>query len=248
MNRYGLIGYPLSHSFSEFFFANKFREEEIADSVYQNFPLENIREIKKLIAHHPDLKGLNITIPYKEKILPYLSGSNEIVQAIGACNCVTIKGGELFGFNTDVIGFEKSLLTHLEPHHIKALILGEGGAAKAVAYIFDKLGIQFLYVVRKGESNKQKILFTDLTDALIATHTVIVNCTPLGMYPGIHEYPLINYDILTSRHYLYDLIYNPVKSMFLQRGEARGAVIKNGHEMLIIQAEESWRIWSQELS
>jgi len=248
MNRYGLIGFPLSHSFSETFFANKFRQESITDSIYQNFPIENIQEIHKLIADVPDLKGLNITIPYKEKILPYLTDCNETVKAIGACNCIKIHADNLSGYNTDAIGFEKSLVRHLESYHSKALILGEGGAAKAVAYVFKKLGIEYIYVVRRGESTHDKILFRDLSDSLIASHTIIVNSTPVGMHPNFHESPFINYDILTSQHYLYDLIYNPVKTLFLQKGEAKGAFIKNGYEMLESQAEESWRIWTGKTS
>lgn len=244
MNRYGLIGYPLSHSFSENYFASKFLRERITGCVYQNFPLENIQAIYKLIEDNSDLKGLNVTIPYKEKILPFLTGSNEIVKAIGACNCIKIDDGQMYGFNTDAIGFEKSLIEHLRPYHTKALILGEGGAAKAVAYVFEKIGIEYLYVVRKGESGNGKILFNDVTDSLITSHSVIVNSTPLGMYPNIHECPPINYDVLTSTHYLYDLVYNPGKTLFLQKGEAKGAITKNGYEMLVLQAEESWKIWT----
>lgn len=154
MNRYGLIGFPLSHSFSENYFAGKFLREGITDSVYQNFPIEDIRDIHKLIVNTPDLKGLNVTIPYKEKVLQFLTGSNKIVKAIGACNCIKIDNENLFGYNTDVIGFEKSLVQHLKPYHTKALILGEGGAAKAVAYVFEKIGIEYISVVRKGKIGK----------------------------------------------------------------------------------------------
>jgi shikimate dehydrogenase len=244
MNRYGLIGFPLSHSFSEKYFANKFLQEGVTDCIYQNFPIENIQDIYQLIADMPDLKGLNVTIPYKEKILHLLTTSNEIVKAIGACNCVKIEKEKLFGYNTDVIGFKKSFQQHLKPYHTKALILGDGGAAKAVAYVFEKTGIEYIYVVRKGFSGDRKILFNNITDSLIASHTVIVNSTPLGTYPNIHECPSINYDILTPRHYLYDLVYNPEKTLFLQKGEAKGAFIKNGYEMLLLQAEESWKIWT----
>lgn len=246
MNRYGLIGFPLSHSFSQSYFANKFQQEEIIDCVYENFPLEDIRDINKLIAGTPDLKGLNVTIPHKEKVLPFLSGTNEIVKIIGACNCIKVMGEQLIGFNTDAIGFEKSLLRHLQKQHTKALILGEGGAAKAVAYVFEKLGIHFLNVVRKGNSDSRRILFNELSDNLIRSHTVIINSTPVGMYPNIHECPEINYDMITPEHYLYDLIYNPEKTLFLQKGEEKGAIVKNGYEMLVLQAEESWRIWNQD--
>jgi shikimate dehydrogenase len=245
MNTYGLIGFPLSHSFSEKFFADKFREKGIKDCVYQNFPLENIEELPQLIEDTPGLKGLNVTIPYKEKVLPYLFQENEIVKAIGACNCIKLEDGKLIGYNTDAIGFEKSLVKHLEPHHSKALILGEGGAAKAVAYVLKKLNIEYLCVTRRGASNDGRVLFRDLANSTIASHTIIINSTPLGMYPAIHECPPINYDALTPAHYLYDLIYNPAKTLFLQKGEERGTIIKNGHEMLVLQAEESWRIWTE---
>ena len=244
MNRYGLIGFPLSHSFSENYFADKFQKEGIKDCIYQNFPLENISKVEKLLADTPDLKGLNITIPYKEKIIPYLTDSNAIVKDIGACNCIKVDGWQLKGFNTDAIGFEKSLLKHLEAHHAKALILGQGGAAKAVAYVFNKLGIEYLYVVRRGETNENTILIKELTDKIISSHTVIVNCTPLGMYPNVDECPSINYNVITDKHYFYDLIYNPETTLFLKKGQEKGARIKNGHEMLVIQAEESWRIWT----
>ncbi len=244
MNQYGLIGFPLSHSFSQNYFATKFLREGIAGCTYQNFPLENLGDLYTLIENNPDLKGLNVTIPYKEKILPFLTNSNEIVKAIGACNCIKINKKQLSGYNTDVIGFEKSFVSHLKPYHTRALILGEGGAAKAVAYVFEKVGIEYLYVVRKGQSGNNKILFSDVTDALIESHKVIVNSTPLGTYPNIHECPPINYDILTSTHYLYDLVYNPEKTIFLQNGEAKGATIKNGYEMLVLQAEESWKMWT----
>lgn len=246
MNRYGLIGFPLSHSFSEQYFANKFLLEGITDAVYQNFPLTDIADLKNLVADNPNLKGLNVTIPYKEKVLPYLTVSNDVVQSIGACNCIKIENQNLLGYNTDAIGFEKSLLHYLEPYHSKALILGEGGAAKAVAYVLEKLRMEYMYVVRRGPSGKGRVLFSDLTDSIIASHTLIVNSTPLGTYPNVLECPAINYGALTSRHYLYDLIYNPDKTLFLQMGEAKGAFIKNGYEMLWLQAEESWSIWMNE--
>lgn len=243
MNKYGLIGFPLSHSFSENYFANKFLREGIADCSYQNFPLENIRQLSKLI-EDPDLKGLNVTIPYKEKIIPFLHHSNDVVKAIGACNCIQIHEKSLRGYNTDAIGFEKSLTPQLKPHHTKALILGEGGAAKAVAYVLDKIGIEYLYLVRKGRSENNKVLFGDATNSLFDSHTLIVNSTPLGTFPNINECPPINYDVLTDKHYLYDLVYNPGKTLFLQKGEDKGATIKNGYEMLVLQAEESWKIWN----
>ena len=245
MNRYGLIGFPLSHSFSEQYFAKKFLLEGITDAVYQNFPIQNITELVQVL-ETPNLKGLNVTIPYKEKVLSYLTAANEIVTAIGACNCIRIANRNLFGYNTDAIGFEKSLLKHLKPFHTKGLILGEGGAAKAVAYVFEKLGIEYLYVVRKGTPEDRRILYSDLTDSLLASHTVIVNSTPLGTFPNILESPAINYSALSSKHFLYDLVYNPEKTLFLQQGQEKGATIKNGYEMLLLQAEESWKIWNSD--
>lgn len=244
MNRYGLIGFPLSHSFSEKYFASKFLREGITDCAYQNFPIENIGDLPKLINKTKDLKGLNVTIPYKEKVLQFLTEGNRVVKAIGACNCIKVQDNTLLGYNTDAIGFEKSLLPLLKPQHSKALILGEGGAAKAVSYVLEKLGIEYLYVVRRETSGNNKVLFTNLTDSLIASHTLIVNSTPIGTYPNVLECPPINYEVLDSDHYLYDLIYNPEKTMFLQKGEAKGATIKNGYEMLVSQAEESWKIWT----
>ena len=243
MNRYGLIGYPLSHSFSESYFAKKFQEEGITDCMYQNFPIQDINDINNLLATFPDLKGFNVTIPYKERILPFLYTTNDVVAAIGACNCVKIDKGQLSGHNTDVYGFETSLTEHLQPHHARALILGEGGAAKAVAFVLEKLGIGYISVVRKGTTNPRRLLYEQVTDSIIDSHTLIVNCTPLGTYPNIHECPVLNFERITARHYLFDLIYNPAKTVFLQNGERRGARIKNGYEMLVLQAEESWRIW-----
>ena len=245
MKKYGLIGFPLSHSFSQNYFANKFRSEGIVDVEYRNYPLEDIGGLERLLNETPDLLGLNVTIPYKEKVLPFLHESNDIVKAVGACNCIRIRDGMLFGFNTDVIGFEKSLQTQLKSHHDKALILGEGGAAKAVAHVLERLGIQYKYVVRRGVSIGKRILHEDLTDELIAYHFLIINSTPVGMYPKTDECPAINYDALSPKHFLYDLVYNPEKTLFLSRGEQRGAAIKNGYEMLILQAEESWRIWNE---
>ena len=244
MKTFGLIGFPLSHSFSESYFARKFQQEQITDCVYRNFPIPEIASLPRLLKDHPELKGLNVTIPYKEKVLPYLTSVNDVVKSMNACNCIRIDGDQLAGFNTDTIGFELSLKSHLKPHHKKALILGEGGAAKAVAYVFEQLGIEFLFVVRKALPGDRRILYQDLTDETIATHHIIVNSTPLGMYPNLDECPPINYSHISAEHYLYDLIYNPEKTLFLRRGEERGATIKNGHEMLLIQAEESWKIWN----
>jgi shikimate dehydrogenase len=247
MRIFGLIGYPLSHSFSKGYFANKFQQEQIQDCHYENYPVASIAEVRQLFNQDPQLEGLNITIPYKEQVLPLLDWQNEVVSEIGACNCIRKVDGKLLGYNTDTIGFEQTLSVKLLPHHTSALILGTGGAAKAVAYVLRKLGIDFLSVSRSGNSeNKKGCRYEDLGREVIESHPLIINTTPLGMYPDIESMPPLNFEWLNEKHYLYDLIYNPAKTKFLSYGETRGAAIQNGYEMLIIQAEESWRIWNDE--
>ncbi len=243
MRLFGLIGFPLSHSFSRKFFTDKFREEHIAGCAYENFPLENIDDLPAVLEQHPHLAGLNVTIPYKEKVIPYLHHQSDVVKKTGACNCIKIVKGQLHGYNTDVTGFEESLRPLLQAHHRKALVLGTGGAAKAIHFVLEKLGIIFLEVSRNPFSGRQ-ISYEQLTPAVLNDHTLIINTTPVGMYPNEQDCPPLPYSDLTSRHYLFDLVYNPAKTLFLQKGEQQGAVIKNGADMLVIQAEESWRIWN----
>ena len=242
MRLFGLIGYPLSHSFSKKYFTEKFEKEKLASCKYELFPIATVTELKDLIKKNPELAGLNVTIPYKEQVLPLLDESDAIVSKIKACNCIMIFDGKLKGFNTDVTGFEQSLKEKLQPHHTNALILGGGGAAKAVEFVLRKLNIEFRYVSRKPSVHNYS--YEQLTPDIIADHTLIINTTPLGMYPSVNEAPPIPYDALNGSHYLFDLVYNPDKSLFLQKGEQQGAVIKNGYEMLVIQAEESWKIWN----
>jgi len=243
MKRYGLIGYPLSHSFSQKYFTEKFQREGIAGCVYENFPLAGIDEFAALVQQHPDLHGLNVTIPYKEKVIPFLTAQSDVVKTIGACNCIRIENRGLPGHNSDVVGFEESLRPLLQPHHTKALVLGTGGAAKAVHYVLDRLGIKFTEVSRTPSTLNQ-IGYDNIGEQDIDECTLIINTSPVGMYPKVDECPPLPYQALTSKHYLFDLVYNPAKTLFLQKGEERGAAIKNGHDMLIIQAEESWRIWN----
>lgn len=242
MKRFGLIGKTLKHSFSKAYFGKKFAEEGITDCSYENFELSSIKEFPKLIATNPDLKGLNVTIPYKEEVLPFLNFKNEIVGDIGACNCIKIVNGELCGYNTDVIAFRDSLHKLLQPFHRRALILGTGGASKAVQYSLKELGIDYLVVSRHRKENQ--LTYEDVREDVIQEHQVIVNTTPLGMYPNVDQDPPIPYNALTPQHLLYDLTYNPPKTKFLKQGEAKGAQIINGYEMLLAQAEESWRIWN----
>jgi shikimate dehydrogenase len=241
MKVYGLIGRPLTHSFSKTYFSEKFSKEEIRDCVYENFPLNTIEELTTLINSRSDLKGLNVTIPYKEQVLPFLHEQNDVVKEIGACNCIRIKGGKLYGFNTDVIGFTQSLQPHLKPHHTKALILGTGGAAKAVEYSLKPLGIEYRLVSR---DRSKGMTYSDIDEKVLSEHLLIINTTPVGMHPNVDDAPNLPYQFLSTGHLLFDLIYNPAKTKFLLQGEKRGATVLNGHQMLIIQAEESWKIWN----
>ncbi|MBN8878249.1 MAG: shikimate dehydrogenase [Sphingobacteriales bacterium] len=243
MRLYGLIGYPLSHSFSKRYFTEKFEREGLKDYQYELFPVSSIEELPQLLEKHPELCGLNVTIPYKEQVLSYLHSKNELVKAIRACNCIDIRDGKLKGYNTDVIGFERSLLEQWQPHHKKALILGTGGVSKAVQYIMQKMGLAYRYVSRKPGVHNYS--YEQLTPAIMQEYTLIVNTTPLGMYPNVTEAPPIPYEALTPRHYLFDMVYNPEKTLFLKMGEEKGAAIKNGADMLKIQADESWEIWNK---
>jgi shikimate dehydrogenase len=243
MKRYGLIGYPLSHSFSQKYFEEKFRAEGIAGCAYELFPIPSIEGLEALLKAKPDLHGLNVTIPYKRLVLPYLDDASNLPQGLEACNCIKIENNRLTGYNTDVTGFERSFTPLLQPHHTRALVLGSGGAAAAVSWCLNKLGISFSIVSRKPGADVQ-LTYKDIDASLLATHPIIVNTTPLGMYPNVDEAPPFPYEALTPGHYLFDLHYNPPKTLFLQKGEENGAAIKNGLEMLVIQAEESWRIWN----
>jgi shikimate dehydrogenase len=244
MREYGLIGYPLSHSFSQKYFTEKFLKEGINDAVFHAFSIPAVTDVLDVLKQHPQLKGFAITIPYKKAIIPFLTEATPGVQQMGACNCVKIDGGQLKGYNTDVIGFEKSFIQHLQPHHTKALILGTGGAAAAVEYTLQKLGIGYSFVSRTADGEKNTLGYADITGDLLQAYTVIINCTPLGTYPKTDEAPQLPYQLLTAKHYLFDLVYNPPLTKFLQLGQQQGATIQNGYEMLVLQAEENWKIWN----
>jgi len=243
MPLYGLIGYPLSHSFSKKYFTEKFEREGLHNHKYELFPIASIQDLKEVLQNNPALVGLNVTIPYKQDVLSFLDEKDEVVECIGACNCIRIADGKLKGFNTDVIGFEKSLKIKLQASHKKALILGTGGAAKAVEYVLEKLGITFKYVSRKPAAGQ--LTYEEVTSAIVQEYTLIVNTTPLGMYPAVDQAPPLPYEAITAQHYLFDLVYNPSRTLFLQKGEAKGAAVENGYDMLLIQADESWVIWNQ---
>ena len=242
MKLFGLIGYPLSHSFSRKYFTEKFEKEGVADHEYLLFPIPHIEELKKVLSDYPGLKGLNVTIPYKEQVIPYLDELSPVVQQVGACNCIRIDEGRLTGFNTDVVGFKQTLEPHLKPHHNKALVLGTGGAAKAVYHVLRELNIEFTMVSRTSSENT--ITYEMIDEQVISEHKLIINTTPLGMHPQVESAPLIPYAFLGTEHYLYDLVYNPDPTLFLKKGMEMGATTENGSEMLVIQAEESWKIWN----
>jgi shikimate dehydrogenase len=260
MKQYGLIGYPLSHSFSKKYFAEKFEKENITDAKYDLYPLEHIKDLQDLLDLHPNMCGLNVTIPHKITVLKYLDWVENDARNAGAVNCIRVyaespveaafsgevgvKGHDfrLEGFNTDIYGFEMSLRPLLKEHHDNALILGDGGSAKAVKCVLENLEIPYKLVTRKPHPGN--LLFSDLTPHDIKKHRLIINTTPLGMTPNIKECPPIPYEAITDQHLLFDLIYNPEKTLFLEKGEQQGAVIKNGFEMLVLQAEKSWEIWN----
>ncbi|HEY8398031.1 MAG TPA: shikimate dehydrogenase, partial [Flavihumibacter sp.] len=216
------------------------------DAFYENYPITQIEELNRLLEENPALEGINVTIPYKESVIPFLHLKSEVVEETGACNCIRIRNGKLEGFNTDVVGFEKSLLKSLAPHHSHALVLGTGGASKAVQYVLRKLRIPFIVISRKADPKFGILSYEQLNDQLLQSATLWINTTPLGMYPNLDSCPPLNYSVIGDRHYLYDLVYNPAETLFLQKGKAQGAVTENGHDMLVIQAEEGWKIWNQQ--
>lgn len=244
MKLYGLIGYPLGHSFSKQYFAEKFAREGINDCFYEAFPISSIDQFPSLINSYPKLTGLNVTIPYKEQVLQFVTQLTPEVKAIGAANCIKIEGDQLKAFNTDVLGFERSFCQLLQPHHKKALVLGTGGSSKAVQFVLNQLGIEFLLVTRSENTSAGHINYSMIDEQMMQSYPVIINCSPVGMSPNDNTCPLIPYQFIESRHYLYDLVYKPAKTLFLQKGAKQGAQIQNGYEMLILQAEASWEIWN----
>ena len=247
MQKYGLVGYPLKHSFSIGYFNEKFSSEKI-EAEYINFEIPDINNFPEIIEANPNLHGLNVTISYKEKVIPYLDELDKQAAAIGAVNVIKIirnKGGKpkLIGYNSDIIGFTQSIQPLLQSHHKKALILGTGGASKAVFHGLKNLGIEAKFVSRTARFGM--LTYEELNAEIIKEYTVIVNCTPVGMYPKVDACPDIPYEAITSEHLLYDLLYNPNITLFMKKGEAKGAVTKNGLEMLLLQAFAAWEIWQK---
>lgn len=244
MDKYGLIGYPLGHSFSKSYFNEKFENEGI-NAEYINFEIPTLDSLPEILASNPELKGLNVTIPYKEKVISYLDSISPEARAIGAVNVIRVdhKGNDTYlkGFNSDVIGFTKSIEPLLERFHKKALILGTGGASKAVNFGLKSLGLETVFVSRFERPGT--IQYSQITPDIIQEYNVIVNCTPCGMYPHIDECPQLPYEAMTSKNILYDLLYNPDETLFMKRGAQHGATVKNGLEMLLLQAFASWEFW-----
>ena len=246
MKKYGLIGYPLGQSFSQKHFTEKFKNEDI-NAEYLNFEIDSIGEFPEIIEDNEDIVGLNVTIPYKEKVMSFVDELDEEAEKVGAINTIRIntKHGKtcLTGYNTDVYGFEISLKPFLETHHTKALILGTGGASKAVKFVLKKLGIEFKMVSRNPKTGS--FTYNDITEDIMSEYKLIINSTPLGMFPNIENCPKLPYNAVTPQHLFYDLIYNPAETKFLEKAKANGATIVNGQEMLIKQAEKAWEIWNK---
>ena len=243
---FGLVGKNISYSFSKGYFSDKFRNLQLINHEYVNFDIDKIEDLLSLVNQFKaTLKGFNVTIPYKQSIFNYLDEVDATANEIGAVNTVKLtNNGKLIGYNSDVVGFENSILPLLNKHHTKALILGTGGASKAVGFVLKKLKIDF-YKVSRNPKRKDEISYSDISEKLLKEHTIIINSSPLGTFPNIDQKPSIPYQFLTNKHLLFDLIYNPAETAFLIEGKKQGAQIKNGFEMLELQAEESWRIWNK---
>lgn len=246
MIKLGLIGYPLGHSFSKNYYLAKFKKENIDNVQYDLYPIEHIDQFPYIFKQEQSFRGFNVTIPHKQTVIPYLHELSEDASIMNAVNCITIsyKDGQaiLKGYNTDAYGFQKSLEPLLLPKHQQALVLGNGGAAKAVFHSLNQLGIPYKVVSRNKETGD--LTYENLNDKLISEHQLIINCSPVGTFPNIDNCPNIPYDAIGENHLLYDLIYNPEETLFLKKGKERGATTKNGYEMLLLQAEKNWEIWN----
>lgn len=241
---YGLIGKNISYSFSAQYFNAKFKKEKITNAEYRNFDIEAISAFSNLLETNENIKGLNVTIPYKQAIIPYLDSLSKKAIKIGAVNTIKIsKKGKLKGYNTDWYGFIKAIKPMLKSHHKNALILGTGGASKAIEFALSKLGISYILVSRTSQENT--LTYSQLNKEILEKHTVIINTTPLGTFPNTEDFPEIPYEFLTSNHIAFDLIYNPETTMFLKLAATKGAQTQNGHTMLKLQAEKAWRIWNK---
>ena len=242
MDKYGIIGFPLGHSFSRGFFTEKFAKEGI-NAQYLNFEIPNVAMLGEVLSHNPELRGLNVTLPYKQAVLPMLHELSDEAKEIGAVNVIRVRDGRLKGFNSDIIGFSESIKPLLQPHHTKALILGTGGASRAIRVGLSRLGVEWTYVSRSPQEGI--LTYADLTPEVMAEYTIIVNCSPVGMFPNVDHAPDIPYEHLTAKHLLFDLVYNPEDTRFMKKGREHGAVVKNGLEMLHLQAVAAWGFWNE---
>lgn len=252
IKKYGLIGYPLTHSFSKKYFTDKFEKEKITDCEYNLYSLSSIHQLPALLKDNPEIAGLNVTIPYKESVIPFLNELDPVAKAVGAVNCIKIEQGnkkeiKLIGYNTDVFGFRQSIKPFLEKRHERALILGTGGASKSAAYVLKEIGLDCFFVTRhkNQSSGPNTFLYDELNEYMLNAIKLIINTTPAGMYPNVKEAPPIPYELITGSNLLYDMIYNPAETEFLKRGREKGAETINGLSMLHQQAEEAWKIWNK---
>jgi shikimate dehydrogenase len=239
---FGLIGKNISYSFSKEYFRYKFNKEKITNSRYEILDLPSIKNFEKNLKKYPNLRGINVTIPYKKEIIQYVNDLSDEASAISAVNTIRIKDNSILGYNTDAFGFKKSFVKNLQSTHKNAIILGNGGATQAIIYVLKQLKVPYLIISR---NKKGDISYKEINDFLLKKYKIIIQCTPLGTFPTTNQSPLIPYKLLTKDHYLYDLVYNPVESKFLKKGAKMGAIVKNGLEMLYIQAELSWDLWNQ---
>lgn len=244
IEKYGLIGKNISYSFSKQYFTDKFKQENLPNFSYENFDISDINQLQSIVAETLYLKGLNVTIPYKESVFPFLDKIDKKALAIGAVNTIKItKKQKLKGYNTDYYGFKKAIKPYLKPHHKKALILGTGGASKAVAYALHTLEIEYKFVSRNPKT--KQLSYEDLNSEIFNEYHIVINCTPLGTFPNISEFPPLPYSFFTNKHLAFDLIYNPAETTFLQKAKEFKAETLNGYQMLIFQAEKAWRIWNK---
>ncbi|MBQ5713022.1 MAG: shikimate dehydrogenase [Bacteroidaceae bacterium] len=242
MTKYGIIGYPLGHSFSRGFFTEKFARESI-NAQYLNFEIPDVAMLSDVLRDNPELRGLNVTLPHKQAIIPLLDEMSEEAMEIGAVNVIRVRNGKLKGFNSDIIGFTNSIKPLLQPHHRKALVLGTGGASKAIRVGLNRLGIEWTYVSRSPRDGM--VTYEDVTAETLQEYTVIVNCSPVGMFPKVDAAPAIPYELLSPQHLLFDCVYNPEETLFMKKGRKQGATVKNGLEMLHLQATASWKFWNE---
>ena len=244
--QFGLIGRSLSHSFSKKYFEEKFKKENLANFSFTNFELNSISEFENVIKQNPSLKGLSVTVPYKEQIIPFINELSQEAKEIGAVNCIDFVNGKRIGYNTDVFGFKTSIKPFLEPKHNRALIFGTGGSSKAIAYALKQIGVDYFFVTSSPTKKTSNTFFySELSEIILSQFLLLINCTPVGMFPDVNKTPNIPFDFVTEDHLAYDLIYNPTETVFLKNCKEKGAITINGYSMLQLQAEKAWEIWNK---